>query len=341
MAADECLPQGIRGMVQIYFPSSAQLVESTWALLKFVREVSPNLPWLTSSSYDLRNEGTEKMRSFERKHMAEGDCTERHCQCVDGLNPWAMTANWSPIDSEKSPQCLSLSLWMPLLFASDCQSVTDCDVEESAPAPRWPCHIPLSPTSPYTPPPPSIRPSILSCFSHQVSNVCLFTFTERLPPPLSALVATETADSGRVGGCLRALAALPHAVLSQYISASVLLLWPWYADSSGGSVRCYTIVSATQRLFVQFPQRTCSVFRVALPFMFSYSANNGSQGASSFPTDKSLVLADFFLRLYFAKFVKTLFMILTQMTWDYFASTAPGSKSHCRCLETLLRWLIM
>ena len=90
------------------------------------------------------------------------------------------------------------------------------------------------------------------------------------PPPPSALVATETADSGRVGGCLRALAALPHAVLSQYISASVLLLWPRYADSSGGSVRCYTIVSTAQRLFVLFPQRTCSLFRVALPFMFSW-----------------------------------------------------------------------
>lgn len=111
---------------------------------------------------------------------------------------------------------------------------------------------------------PSIHP-----FSQRASNVCLFTFTEHLPPPPSALVATETADSGRVGGCLRALAALPHAVLSQYISASVLLLWPWYADSSGGSV---TILSTTQRLFVQFLQRTCTVFRVALSFVFSFSS---------------------------------------------------------------------
>lgn len=101
---------------------------------------------------------------------------------------------------------------------------------------------------------------------------CLSLHFHRAPPstPLFALVATETADSGRVGGCLRALAALPHVVLSQYISASVLLLWPPYADSSGGSVRCYTIISATQRLFVSFPQRTCSVFRAALPFMFSW-----------------------------------------------------------------------
>ena len=49
---------------------------------------------------------------------------------------------------------------------------------------------------------------------------------QHLPPPPSALVATETADSGRVGGRLRALAALPHAVLSQYILASALLYGP-------------------------------------------------------------------------------------------------------------------
>ena len=150
--------------------------------------------------------------------------------------------------------------------AVDCQSVTDCDVEESAPAPYWPCHIPLSPMLQYICPPP-IHPS-----THSFPFMCLppdfkclsLHFLQAPPPP--DLVATETADSGRVGGCLRALAALPHAVLSQYISASVLLLWPWYADSSGGSVRCYTIVSGTQRLFVPFPQRTWWVFRVVLPF---------------------------------------------------------------------------
>lgn len=196
-----------------------------------------------------------------------------------------MTVIWAAIESEKSPQCLSLLLWMLLLFASDCQSVTDCDVEESAPAPHWPCHIPLSPVLQYICPPHlSIYPFMF--LPPGFSNVCLFTFTKHILPPAptphpSALVATETADSGRVGGCLRALAALPHAVLSQYISASVLLLWPWYADSSGGSVRCYTIVSTTQRLFVHFPQRTCLVFRVASPFMFSFFVTVQTQAASS------------------------------------------------------------
>lgn len=114
---------------------------------------------------------------------------------------------------KKFPQCLSLCgcCYLPLTVNL---SVT----------------VRMSPSSPLTPPPfitipqyihPSIHP-----FSQWASNVCLFTFSEHLPPPPSALVATETADSGRVGGCLRALAALPHAVLSQYISASVLLLWP-------------------------------------------------------------------------------------------------------------------
>lgn len=182
-----------------------------------------------------------------------------------------------------------------------------CDVEKTPPAPHWLCHLLLSPNPQYICT--HIHPSIHPCFSHQVWN-CLFTFTVRLPPPLSALVATETADSGRVGGCLRALAALPHAALSQYISASVLLLWPWYADSSGGSVRCYTIVSATQSLFVHFPQRTCSEFRLALPFMFSFYSNNGSQEASWLPADKSLVVADFFFNVLFVKFVQTLFVVV-------------------------------
>lgn len=132
--------------------------------------------------------------------------------------------------------CGCCCCWLPLTVNLSGQG----DAEESAPAPYWPCRSPLSPIPQY------IRPSICP-FPRRVSTVCLFTFTEHLPPPPSVLVATETADSGRVGGCLRALAAMPHAVLSQYISASVLLLWPWYADSSGGSV---TILSTTQRLFV-------------------------------------------------------------------------------------------
>lgn len=234
--------------------------------------------------------------------MAEWDFTETHCQCLDGLNPWAMTVIWAAIDSENSPRCLLL------LFASNCQSVTAVMLKKQ---PKLPIDCATSffhPTSSiYVPT--SIHPSIHPCFSHQVWN-CLFTFTVRLPPPLSALVATETADSGRVGGCLRALAALPHAALSQYISASVLLLWPWYADSSGGSVRCYTIVSATQSLFVHFPQRTCSEFRLALPFMFSFYSNNGSQEASWLPADKSLVVADFFFNGLFVKFVQTLFVVM-------------------------------
>lgn len=222
--------------------------------------------------------------------MAEWDFTETHCQCLDGLNPWAMTVIWAAIDSENSPRCLLL------LFASNCQSVTAVMLKKQP-------LLPIDPATSFYHPTPQIYkcthsdlpiyPYIHACFSHQVRD-SLFTFTVRLPPPLSALVATETADSGRVGGCLRALAALPHAALSQYISASVLLLWPWYADSSGGSVRCYTIVSATQSLFVRLPQRTCSEFRVALPFMFGFYSNNGSEEASWLPADKSLMLEDFF-----------------------------------------------
>lgn len=92
-----------------------------------------------------------------------------------------MTVIWAAIESEKSLQCLCRSLWMLLLFASGCQSVTDCDVEESAPAPHWPCHIPLSPISI-----PSSNPSIPSCFSHRLSNVCLFAShcTTLHPPPI-------------------------------------------------------------------------------------------------------------------------------------------------------------
>lgn len=162
---------------------------------------------------------------------------------VSGLNPWAVTVISAATESgKKFPQLLPLS-------ASDRQSVTKWNAEESAPAPHWPCHILSSRILLYltiTNHPSPIHPSPLS-------NVCLFTFTEHHPPPLHlALVATETADSGRVGGCLRAHAALPHAVLSQDISASVLLLWPWHADSSGGWV---TYLSATQRLFVRCPRR--------------------------------------------------------------------------------------
>lgn len=154
--------------------------------------------------------------------------------------PWM----WSmlPWTVKKNPLSVCLSLLMLLLTATDRQSVR--------PGRCWG----IGPSSPLTLPQPfiadpstyptihlSVPPTGFNCLS-------LFTFTEHLPPPPSVLVATETADSGRVGGCLRALAAMPHAVLSQYISASVLLLWPWYADSSGGSV---TILSTTQRLFVR------------------------------------------------------------------------------------------
>lgn len=154
---------------------------------------------------------------------------------VDGLNPWAMTVIFPATEWGKKTPSVWLTQWMLLLSASDCQSVTDWNAEESAPAAHWPS------TSLY-------HPSLnISIHPPKVSNVCLFTFTEYLPPPLSTLVATETADSGRVGGCLRALAALPHAVLSQYISASVLPWWSWYADSSGGWV---TNFPTTQRLFI-------------------------------------------------------------------------------------------
>ena len=69
--------------------------------------------------------------------------------------------------------------------AVDCQSVTDCDVEESAPAPYWPCHIPLSPMLQYICPPP-IHPS-----THSFPFMCLppdfkclsLHFLQAPPPP--------------------------------------------------------------------------------------------------------------------------------------------------------------
>lgn len=189
------------------------------------------------------------------------------------LSPWAMTVIWGCVtESEKYPQvsasrsgcccCLPLTVNLSLTVMPRNQPQLPIDPATSLYHPCFNISVPHIH--------PSIYEALPSCFSHWASNVCLFTFTEHLPPPPSALVATETADSGRVGGCLRALAALPHAALSQYISASVLLLWPQYADSSGGSVRCYTIVSTAQRLFVQVPLRTRLVFRVVLPFMFSF-----------------------------------------------------------------------
>lgn len=122
---------------------------------------------------------------------------------------------------------MPLLLLLLLLTAADRQSVKP-----------WRCRgarVPIDPsTQPFIahpsiypavhlsallPPPPPTPLAGLNCLSP-------FTFSEHLPPPPSVLVATETADSGRVGGCLRALAAVPHAALSQYISASALLLWP-------------------------------------------------------------------------------------------------------------------
>lgn len=185
-----------------------------------------------------------------------------------GLNPWAMTVISAAIQSEKKfPQLLQLS-------ASHRQSVTGWNAEESALTPHWPRHILSSrlslslhlchPSIIYPSFHPSVHPPIhaLKCLSLHFHRASL------PPPPPSALVATETADSGRVGGCLRAHAALPHAVLSQDISASVLLLWPWYADSSGGWV---TNLSATQRLFVRSPRRMPSGLKVTLLFIIFLS----------------------------------------------------------------------
>lgn len=170
---------------------------------------------------------------------------------VAGLNPWAVTVISAAAESEKKfPQLLPLS-------ASDRQSVTEWNAEESAPAPHWPCHILSSHVFLSLHHPSSIHPSALS-------DVCLYTFTEHHPPPRPAPVATVTADSGRVGGCLSAHAALPHAVLSQDISASVLLLWPCHADSSGGWV---TNLSATQRLFVCCSWRIQSGLQFMLLFI--------------------------------------------------------------------------
>lgn len=127
-------------------------------------------------------------------------------------------------EKKKNPLSVCLSLWMLLLLtAADRQSVKARATPRS-PAPRLPIDPlprPFIGQSLNISGRPSVRfpPAGLNCLSP-------FTSSEHLPPPPSALVATETADSGRVGGCLRALAAVPHAALSQYISASALLLWP-------------------------------------------------------------------------------------------------------------------
>lgn len=127
----------------------------------------------------------------------------------------------------------------------------------------------ISSSSPLTLPHPFITHlfciSIIHPSIHPRSQMFVSSLSPRItPPPPPSLVATETADSGRVGGCLRAHAALPHAVLSQDISASVLLLWPWHADSSGGWV---TNLSATQRLFVRCPRRMWLGFKFMLSFI--------------------------------------------------------------------------
>lgn len=89
---------------------------------------------------------------------------------VAGLNPWAVTVISAAAESEKKfPQLLPLS-------ASDRQSVTEWNAEESAPAPHWPCHILSSHVFLSLHHPSSIHPSALS-------DVCLYTFTEHHPPP--------------------------------------------------------------------------------------------------------------------------------------------------------------
>lgn len=207
-----------------------------------------------------------------------------NCRCLEGLNPLSRVRDLAAIESEekkKNPLGVFVSLtvgaavvclWLSICHGLWCWGIGPGSLltlphplyhpsfSISAPLPIHPSiHLPI--------PSLHVSPTGFQMFVSSLSpSTSLHHHHHHPPPPPSAVVATETADSGRVGGCLRALAALPHAVLSQYISASVLLLWPWYADSSGGSVRCYTIVSGTQRLFVPFPQRTCWVFRVVLPF---------------------------------------------------------------------------
>lgn len=74
----------------------------------------------------------------------------------------------------KIPTVLYLSLWKLMLFASICQSVTDCDVQESDPAPHWPYHIPFSIY-------PSIQLSIPSCFSHWAFKCLSLHFLQASP----------------------------------------------------------------------------------------------------------------------------------------------------------------
>lgn len=245
----------------------AQLVESTSALLKFLP-----VKWVLicrdslQACINVSTEGTEK----KYKTLNSTGWMRINCRCLDGLNPLSRVRDLAAIESEKwkkNPLGVFVSLtvdaavvclWLSICHGLWCWGIGPGSLLTLPHPFITHASIYLSPPSIH-PPIPFLHVSPTG-FEMFVSSLSLST------PPPPALVATETADSGRVGGCLRALAALPHAVLSQYISASVLLLWPWYADSSGGSVRCYTIVSGTQRLFVPFPQRTCWVFRVVLPF---------------------------------------------------------------------------
>lgn len=182
-----------------------------------------------------------------------------------GLNPWAMTVISAARECEKIPSVVAVVCLSP----SICHRLKCWGISSNSPlTPPHPFITPFSlyisafhPSSTH----PSIHPPIhaLKCLSLHFHRASPST-----PPPPSALVATETADSGRVGGCLRAHAALPHAVLSQDISASVLLLWPWYADSSGGWA---TNLLATQRLFVCSPRRMPSGLNVTLLFIIFLS----------------------------------------------------------------------
>lgn len=160
------LPSPHPGGVSRLFKNESIQSTTCWINFTFsppLRRKRQNLLWRHLRGAELRKAPYGWMR-FHRGTLS-----------VAGLNPWAVTVISAATESEKKfPQLLPL-------FASDRQSVTQWIAEESAPAPRWPCHILSEHIFLYLHHPSSKHPSALS-------NVCLFTFTEhhtRPPPPCS------------------------------------------------------------------------------------------------------------------------------------------------------------
>lgn len=269
MAARECLPQGISRWVQNYFLqwTTCWINFSSFQVCLWSKSYSATT-YLKAVSFVYK-----EIQHFEK---AEWDFTERHCQCVDGLHPWAMTVIWPAIESEKSSQCLFLSLWMLLLFASDCQSVTDCDVEASAPAPHWPCHIPLSPI--YLSTHPSVRPSIYPSFHVSPTGFQMFVSL-----PHTALPSTPLRSGRHRNGWFRKGGRVSQSSCCAAPCGAFTVHFCFCAAFM--ALICWQFRWLSQMLYnhINYTKAVCSIpskdifgiLSLALSFMFSYSSNNG------------------------------------------------------------------